>query len=128
MLSYADGTRALVEGNYITRGGMDDVIEIYGEEGVIKVDLTFGGPISAYSAKGYGYAVEKADFTHGWTRPAVDENHSLGYRDELTHFLSCVRGESKQLNGTTARDGFHIFEIIDALYRSSREGRRVDLD
>ncbi len=127
VLSYADGTQAVVEGNYITRGGMDDVIEVYGEEGVIKVDLTLGSPIAVYSAKGYSYAVEKTDFTQGWTRPAVDENQSLGYRDELTHFLGCVRGDSEQMSGTTARDGLRVFEIVDALYRSNREGRRIEL-
>ena len=58
---------------------MDDIIEIYGTDGNLHIDLTKGSPISAYSRKGYGYAVEKADFTYGWTKPAVDEIQSLGY-------------------------------------------------
>jgi predicted dehydrogenase len=127
VLTYAEGTQAVVEGNYLTTGGMEDVVEIFGTDGVIKVDLTFGNPLSVYSRKGYGYAVEKADFTHGWTRPAVDENTSLGYRDELAHFVACLRGGAAQARGTTAQDGFNVLRIIDAIYRSHRERRAVDL-
>ncbi len=125
ILSYREGERVMIEGNYVTRGGMDDSVEIYGSEGVIKVDLTFGNPLSVFSLNGYGYAVEKAEFTHGWTRPAVDEHSSLGYRDELEHFLLCVRDNRKQVRGTTAEDGFNILRIVDAIYRSNRDGKRI---
>jgi predicted dehydrogenase len=127
ILTYSDGTQAVVEGNYVTRGGMDDFVEIYGSTGVIKADLTFGSPLSVYSIDGYEYAVEKADFTHGWTRPAIDEHHSLGYKDELAHFKACVLGEAEQIKGTTAADGFQVLRIIDAIYRSNRSGNRIEL-
>lgn len=127
ILGYADGTQAVVEGNYLTVGGMDDSVEIYGTDGVIKVDMTFGSPLAVYSRRGFGYAIEKADFTHGWTRPAVDEYSSLGYKDELAHFLACVRGEAAQARGTTAEDGFNVWRIIQAIYESNREGRPVRL-
>jgi len=127
ILKFKDGTRAVIEGNYVTRGGMDDTVEIYGTEGVLKADLTFGNPLSVFSMDGYGYAVEKAEFTKGWTRPAVDEHASLGYKDELAHFSACKEGLEKQRRGTTAEAGFNILRIIDAVYRSSREGRDIKL-
>jgi predicted dehydrogenase len=77
------------------------------------------------SRAGIGYAVEKADFTHGWTRPAIDENWSLGYRQELSHFAQCIRGDADQMKGTTAEDGRNVLSIIDAIYRSHREGSVV---
>ncbi|NJL72852.1 MAG: Gfo/Idh/MocA family oxidoreductase [Candidatus Competibacteraceae bacterium] len=92
VMSYDDGTQAVVEGNYVTRGGMHDVIEVYGEEGRLSVDLTFGSPLSVYSVSGIDYAIEKTDFTSGWTRPAVNEFQSLGYLDELRHFVDCLAG------------------------------------
>jgi len=128
VLHFPGGEKVLVEGNYITTGGMDDVIEFYGSDGVIKVDLTFGSPLSVFSKNGIDYAVEKAEFSHGWTRPAVNENESLGYRSELAHFLACLKGEETQLPGTTAADGYNVFRIIDALYRSNRENRTVSID
>jgi predicted dehydrogenase len=126
-LLYRDGTKVLVEGNYITSGGMDDVVEAYGSGGRLTANLTFGSPLSVFSKEGISYAVEKAEFTHGWTRPAVDEYESLGYKNELAHFLACARGEAEQSPGTTAEAGFNVFRIVDGLYRSHREGRTVAL-
>ena len=126
-LIYEDGTRALVEGNYITTGGMEDVVEVYGSEGRIRVDLTFGSPLSVFSKKGISYAVEKAEFTQGWTKPAVNEFESLGYKNELAHFLACLKGKESQVRGTTAEAGFQVLRIVDAIYRSNREERTIRL-
>ncbi len=75
--------KALIEGNYITVGGMDDRIEVYGSKGNLHINLTQGSPISVYSEVGYAYVLEKADMSTGWTRPAVDEDASLGYVAEI---------------------------------------------
>jgi len=128
VLHYSSGVKALIEGNYITTGGMEDVVEVYGSEGRARADITFGGPLSVFSKKGIDYAIEKAEFTHGWTYPAVDENDSLGYRNELGHFLSCLKEDREQMHGTDARSGFNTFRIINALYRSHREGKTVSID
>jgi predicted dehydrogenase len=106
---------------------MDDVVEVYGSEGRLKVDMTFGNPLSVFSMDGYGYALEKAEFTKGWTRPAVDEHENLGYKDELKHFLNCVLATEQQITGTRAEDGFNVLRIIDAIYRSHREGKVIKL-
>ncbi|TVQ39048.1 MAG: gfo/Idh/MocA family oxidoreductase [Spirochaetaceae bacterium] len=127
VLHYHDGRQALIEGNYITTGGMDDRVEVYGSDGVVKVDLTFGSPLSVFSRNGISYAVEKAEFTQGWTRPAINENESLGYKDELTHFLGCIRHNGEQVASTTAEAGHAVLRVVDAIYRSNREGRTVTL-
>ncbi len=127
VLHYPGGEKVLVEGNYITVGGMDDVVEFYGDQGVIKVELTFGSPLSVFSTKGIDYTVEKAETTVGWSRPAVGESESLGYRPELAHFLACIQGTETQIAGTTAQGGFDTFRIIHTLYRSSREGRTLPI-
>ena len=128
LLDFPGGQKALIEGNYITTGGMEDGVEVYGSEGRITADITFGGPLTAFSKKGIDYAVEKTEFTHGWTRPAVDENESLGYRNELGHFLACMKDGIEQRHGTDAQSGFNTFRIIDALYRSAREGKTISLN
>jgi predicted dehydrogenase len=125
IIKFESGAHGFVEGNYITVGGMDDKVEIYGTEGVMKVDLTFSSPINVYSRRGYTYAIEKADNTLGWTRPAVDEFYNLGYVNELEHFVDCVLMDEPPMWGVDGETGLWCLRIVDAMYRSSREGRTV---
>lgn len=128
ILDYENGPKVVMEGNYITVGGMEDCIEFYGTKGVLKVDLTFGSPLSVYSQEGIDYAVEKTDFTYGWTRPAVDEWESLGYKRELQHFVDCMLDDGvTQARGTTIQGGLSALKIVEALYVSHAEKRAVAL-
>ena len=125
IVRFRSGLRAAIEANYVTVGGMDDVVEIYGSEGVIKVDLTFGSPLRVYSRGGIDYAVEKADFTHGWTRPAVDEFESLGYVGEIAEFVDCVRNHGKpKINLRWHR---RTNEGMNACYESIARGQPVEV-
>jgi len=125
LMKFADGKRAFVEGNYITVGGMDDVVEIYGTEGVIKVYLTFGSNLDVYSRRGYSYAIEKADFTHGWTKPAVDEFYNLGYVREINYFVDCILKDEQPRFGVDGAAGLACLKAVEAFYRSAAEGRSV---
>jgi predicted dehydrogenase len=125
VLSFPSGVKALVEGNYITQGGMDDRLEIFGSEGVIRVDLTQGSPISVYSGKGYGYAIEKADMTAGWTGPAIDEYWSLGYQNEIAHFVAAVRDDKELPIGVRPEDGLMALKVTTAIYESAASGQAV---
>jgi predicted dehydrogenase len=128
LLQFADGKRALVEGNYITVGGMDDRVDVYGTEGRIAVDLTLGSNLEVYSRRGYGYAVEKADFTHGWTRPAVDEFHSLGYVSEINYFVDCILRDEDPKFGVSGAGGVACMRVVEALYRSAGERRTIEVE
>ncbi len=128
ILKFADGTHGFIEANYITVGGMDDKVEIYGSEGRASVDLTFGSPVSVYSRPGYAYCIEKADHARGWTRPAVDEFHNLGYVDELAYCVDCVQRNGTPAYGVSGRLGLECNKIVEALYLSNREQRTVSLD
>jgi len=125
VLKFAGGQHALLEGNYITVGGMDDKIEIYGTEGVIKADLTFGSPVTVYSRPGYSYAIEKADNTLGWTKPAVDEFYNLGYVHELQYAVDCVLKDEEPIYGVSGAMGLACNRVIEAMYQSSEEGRTI---
>ncbi len=127
IVTMENGVKGFVEANYITSGGMDDKIEIYGTEGNIHIDLTKGSPIDVYSRHGYGYAIEKADFTHGWTKPAVDEFLSLGYVKEIEHFIDCVINNKEPNVGTRGVDGLKALEVVLAIYESAESGKLVKL-
>ncbi len=125
VMSFANGVRGLAEGNYLTCGGMDDVVEVYGSDGVIKIDISFGSPVRAYSRPGFAYTIEKADTTKGWSRPAVDEFSSLGYCGEISAFVDCVRFDRPVPRGMTGQDGLMSLAIVLAAYQSSETGRAV---
>ncbi len=125
VMHFENGEYCLVEGNYITIGGMDDKVEIYGTEGVIKTDLTFGSPLSVYSRPGYEYCIEKAETTAGWTRPAVDEFLNLGYVDELAYVVNCIL-ENRAPDYWAGGDlGVACIEIIEAMYQSNTTRKAV---
>jgi len=125
MMKFANGVHALVEGNYVTVGGMQDRVEIYGSEGHLAVDMTFGSPITLYSRPGVSYTIEKTDNTLGWSKPAVDEFYNLGYVHELAAFAECVRTGADPLWGCSAEAGLSCIEIVEAMYQSAAEGRTV---
>lgn len=124
-MKFSDGTAALLEGNYVTTGGMEDVIDIYGTEGCLHLDLTFTSAIKCYSIPGLDYTVEKAEITTGWSRPAVDEKFNLGYVKEIEYFVECC-AQGKDANvGMRGKDGLEALRVIDCIYRSAREGRTI---
>ncbi|MBC7109099.1 MAG: Gfo/Idh/MocA family oxidoreductase [Methanomassiliicoccales archaeon] len=127
VIEFEDGKICQIEANYITRGGMDDVVEFYGTEGVIKVNLTQGSPLLVFSRVGLKYTVEKAELTTGWSFPAVDEFRSLGYQDEIEHFVQCVLKEKEPQRGVRGIDGMRALEVLEKIYESAKHGKVVHM-
>ena len=126
VLSFDDGTYATLEANYVTIGGMEDIVDIYCEKGCIHVDLSFSGPVRCFSTEGLDYTVEKAEVTTGWSTPAVDEKYSLGYTGEINHFIECAAADKDAMIGLRGKDGLKTLEVINLIYSSAKEGRRID--
>src|SRR5207237_732625 len=112
---YGGGT-AIIEDSWAKHGGMDDRIELYGTEGVIYCDLLHGSSMQTYSSKGYGYAVEKAGDTKGWTFTVFEEAHIYGFPHEMRHFINCILKDQTPME--TGDDGRATLEIIYAAYES----------
>jgi predicted dehydrogenase len=125
MLRFKNGQYAFAESNYITLGGMDDKIEIYGTKGVLKVDLTFSSAVSCYSSDEISYSIEKADINKGWTKPAVDEFYNLGYVSEIAYFVDCVLQDRSPKYGVDGKAGLATLEIVNACYQSHQKGQTI---
>jgi len=125
LMRFTDGTTAVLESNFVTTGGMEDIIDFYGTKGCIHLDLTFSSAISAYSIPGFDYTVEKAEITTGWSRPAVDEKFNLGYVSEITHFIECASQNADARTGLRGIDGLEAVKVINYIYRSAGEGRLI---
>ncbi|HEV2491978.1 MAG TPA: Gfo/Idh/MocA family oxidoreductase [Terriglobia bacterium] len=123
VLEFEGGRIAVIEDSWAKQGGMDDRIELYGTEGVVYCDLLHGSSMETYSSKGYGYAVEKAGETKGWTFTVFEETHIYGFPHEMRHFIRCILdNETPQ---ETGEDGRTTLEIIYAAYESAGTGKKI---
>jgi myo-inositol 2-dehydrogenase / D-chiro-inositol 1-dehydrogenase len=111
----------LVEASWARPGGVDDRAEIAGSRGVVSADLVRGSSLTTFSDVGYGYAVEKAPDTRGWTFTVFEELWHGGYPQEMDHFARCVAEDAAPRE--TGQDGRAVLEIIYAAYRAARQGR-----
>ena len=125
MVEFEGGPIGIVENSWAKHGGMDDRVEVYGTDGVIYADLFQGNSALTYSSKGYGYAMEKAGSTQGWTFTIFEEAFNQGYPQELKHFIDCIRHDQPPL--VTGEDGRAVMELMYAAYQSARLGAKVAL-
>jgi predicted dehydrogenase len=125
ILEFANGAVGLVENSWAHRGGMDDRVEVHGEGGVTYANLHMGNALPTYSEYGYGYAVEKAPGTKGWSYPVFEELWNYGFPQEMRHFARCVRGKEEPM--ATGQDGRVVMEALFAGYASAARGGKVCL-
>jgi len=125
IIEFEGGAVGLIEDSWARRGGMEDRIEVYGEGGVTYANLHMGNALPTYSEYGYGYAVEKAPTTKGWTWPVFEELWNYGFPQEMRHFARCVRG--KEEPQATGEDGRIVQEVLYAGYKSAATGSKVKL-
>lgn len=125
IVEFEGGVRGVAEESWAKKGGMDDRVELYGSKGVIFCDLLRGSSFTTYSDVGYGYAVEKAATTVGWSFTMYEEIWNYGFPQEMAHFIECVAEDKEPLE--TGEDGRAVMEIIWAAYESAGTGRKVEL-
>lgn len=125
IVEFETGAIGVAENSWAKQGGMDDRIEVYGTGGVIYADLFVGNSALTFSEKGYGYAMEKAGSTQGWSFTIFEEAFNQGYPHELKHFIECVRDDKQPI--VTGEDGRAVMELMLAAYESAGTGRRVPL-
>jgi predicted dehydrogenase len=125
IIEFENGAIGLVESSWNRPGGMDDSIEVFGDKGQTYADMLMGNALPTYSEVGFGYAVEKASSTKGWTYPVFEEHWNYGFPQEMRHFARCVRGKEKPISdGETGRV---VQEILYAAYASAGLGRKIML-
>ena len=125
VVEFEGGVVGVAENSWAKLGGMEDRVEVCGTGGVVYADLFMGNSALTYSEKGYGYAMEKAGSTQGWTFTNFEEAFNQGYPHELKHFINCVRTDAQPV--TTGEDGRAVLELMYAAYQSARTGQKVPL-
>ncbi len=124
IIEYEGNKLAMIENSWAKGGGVDDRCEIYGKKGHTRADLLRGSSLLTYSEAGYGYAVEKAGETKGYTFTMFEEVWNYGFPQEMQHFVNCALGKEELME--SGQDGRDVLEIMYAAYQSAGEGRRID--
>ena len=114
----------MIENSWAKGGGVDDRCEVYGKKGHTRADLLRGSSLLTYSEEGYGYAVEKAGVTRGYTFTMFEEIWNYGFPQEMQHFVNCVLGKETCME--TGEDGREVLKIMYAAYQSAGEGRKIE--
>lgn len=92
-------------------------VEIFGEEGIIRADLS--KPYLELYLQG------KSIFKHGAIEiPAKSVMSS--YSLELNHFADCILKEKEPLVG--AEDGIQVLKIVSKCYESARTGQKIGIN
>jgi len=125
ILEFEGGAMGVVENSWNRPGGMDDSIEVFGDKGQTYADMLMGNALPTYSEVGFGYAVEKASTTRGWTYPVFEEHWNYGFPQEMRHFARCVRGKETPISD--GRTGRFVQEVLYAAYASAGLGRKVPM-
>jgi myo-inositol 2-dehydrogenase/D-chiro-inositol 1-dehydrogenase len=125
LVEYEGGRLAIAENSWARTGGIDDRAELYGDQGLTIADLIRGNALTTFSNTGYGYAVEKAPETRGWSFTGFEEMWNYGFPQEMQHFVDCVAHDRVPVE--SGEDGRVVLEILCAAYLSARLGRKVSL-
>jgi myo-inositol 2-dehydrogenase / D-chiro-inositol 1-dehydrogenase len=125
IIEFDNDAMGLIESSWGRRGGMFDRSEVYGEGGVTYADLHMGNALPTYSEYGFGYAVEKAPSTQGWSYPVFEEHWNYGIPQEMRHFARCVRG--KETLQATGEDGRVVMQVLYAAYASAGLGQKIQM-
>jgi myo-inositol 2-dehydrogenase/D-chiro-inositol 1-dehydrogenase len=125
IVNFEGQATGVAEESWAKKGGMDDRAEVYGSAGVSYADLLRGNSLHTYSETGYGYAVEKAGSTRGWSFTMFEESWNYGFPQEMAAFAACVLNDTPP--PVSGEDGRAVLEIIFAAYASAALGKKIAL-
>ncbi|HEX7222121.1 MAG TPA: Gfo/Idh/MocA family oxidoreductase [Candidatus Limnocylindrales bacterium] len=121
LIRFESGAVGQFEVSWTFRGGMDLRDEVVGTHGTIWMNHFLRTGFEMFTAGGgEGYVAEKAETSAGWLFPVGDEVSELGYVDMFSDMFRAIdTGSTPQ---ETFYDGYVVNAIMDACYRSAREG------
>lgn len=129
IITFEDGTRALVLSNDTTLGGVVNTLDVLATNAVIKVDMSHSDAVKAYAPAhdvfGDEYITEKTETKAGWSFPSPDEDWMRGYPQEMQDFIEAVAHDRAPISD--GKLGLEVVRVTYAAYLSAEEGRRIDL-
>jgi len=129
ILTFSDGTKALVIATDTLLGGSRNYVELYCNDAAIECKLTMSNIMSTYFLDednlGDVYISEMLPSKIGWNNPFLEDEILRGYVDEMRDFVESVYfNREPKSNFQLAYDSARI---IYAAYMSAEKGKAVSL-
>jgi predicted dehydrogenase len=121
LLSYDNGLLACIEACWVLPANsptrLDDKMEIVGTRGALYLDSCDAGLHVVCEGR-----VEFPDSIH-W--PEVNGETGGTFYEEISHFVGCAASGRRPIVG--AEEGLAALQVVDAIERSLRQGREVEI-
>ncbi|MCZ8516068.1 Gfo/Idh/MocA family oxidoreductase [Paenibacillus filicis] len=129
ILTFTDGTKAVIFASFAVLGGIRNVMDIYTSNSVIKCNMTPNDGVMVYAPSpdvfAEEYIAEKLETKAGWNFASSDEDWVRGYNQEMQDFMECIAEDRLPLSdGQLARD---VLEVIYSAYLSYETGQRIEI-
>jgi predicted dehydrogenase len=139
LLEFGNGALGVLESSVVATGRKNYLAwEINGSHGSLKWDLEHPNSLWACLTGPGGpellgfTEISVTEATHPYVKPWWPHGHNIGWEHaqiiEKFHFLDAVANDKPlSPHQATFEDGYRVAAIIDAMRRSSRDGRRVEV-
>jgi predicted dehydrogenase len=129
IITFDDGSRAVVYASDAVLGGMESKLEIYLSNSRLVCNLSPNNLLQAYAPHpdvfGNEYIIEKTSTTTGWSTPIPNEDWSSGHLAMCQEFVAAV-AEARPTRAD-GRLGLAVIRMVYAAYLAAATGRRVML-
>lgn len=128
-ITFSDGTKALVIACDTVLGGTKNYVEVYCNDNALMCNITPTDIMNCYFLDEEGLQdvviSEMLPQKLGWNKAFVSDEVIRGYLGELQDFMESVADDREPVSGFQL--AYDTTKVIYAAYRSSEEGRRIDL-
>ncbi|MDL2229096.1 Gfo/Idh/MocA family oxidoreductase [Treponema sp. OttesenSCG-928-L16] len=127
ILSFSDGTKAVVSSGDMIVGGVRNSVEAYTPCSCYSANIAPNDALMVYHAKGEMisgiYITEKNETGEGWQHVFIAEEEMRGYTGELENFLACIEEDREPESGFPL--AYDTMRVLYAAYLSAESGERV---
>lgn len=129
ILTFSDGTRAVVIANDMLLGGSKNYVELYCNDATIYCKLTMNDMLETYFLDEDGLSnVEISEMLPsklGWNKPFLEDEIIRGYTDEMRDFMEAIYFDRKPKSGFSL--AYDTVKLVYAAYKSAELGVAVKL-
>ena len=130
VISFTDGTRAVVIACDTLLGGSKNYVELYCNDAALSCTLTLNNLMSSYLLDEDGLddvpLSEMLPSKCGWNHPFISDEIIRGYTNEMQDFMESVACHRQPRSGLALASD--TVKVVYAAYLSAQQGKRVQLE